>query len=325
MSDIYGGAITNLFKQLLGVIDKGLDQLAKYGIKVTDKEVEETEDGKQKIRYTVTMGNNDDEVYVQVIHDEETDKCSVQVVDKKGNKMKQDNVKPKNIDEVIRKFGIKYYDTDSFVKESRRFSVTLQKVVGSRETSIELVNVLCSGFSGDEAYQALDTALDSDEFIDMIEEDPKSFEFIDYGDDYDIQPVELIEDCCSIDDPMVDILKSVYSLWNVSNLCLYNCRGQDVMNIRSIAEEVRWGCQSYMDTLNSIWSQTSIIQSPVSIIHMLPDADMSDMKQALATEVSALINKLACYYCIIPFEYQTTLNDWMICLKKQLDTLERMI
>lgn len=328
MSDIYGGSITDIFKQLLGIIDKGLSELSKYGIKVQDKEVEETEDG-QKIRYKVFMGDDDAEVYVQVVHNNETKKCTVTVVDKKGNKVTQKDVKPKSVNEVIRKFGVKYYDTDSFVESSKRFKVTLQKITSAKQTSIELTDVFCNSVPGDEIYQAVTDAVEDDEFADMISDEPKSFEFIDNGSEYEFSELESIEDEFIVDDYMIDILSSLYSLYNATVICSYSSWGQGMIGLKEIANNIRYNIQWHTDQLYEIWSMTCDIVQPFDLIKTCcvgddPRVITFDIgTQLLATHLSAYINKLRCYFCLIPVEYQVMISEWIRTFNSELMKLER--
>lgn len=328
MSDIYGGAITDIFKQLLGIIDKGLSELSKYGIKVQDKEVEETEDG-QKVRYKVFMGDNDEEVYVQVIHNNETKKCTVTVVDKKGNKITQKDIKPKSVNEVIRKFGVKYYDTDSFVESSKRFKVTLQKITSAKQTSIELTDVLCNSVPGDEIYETITKAVQDDEFADMISDEPKSFEFIDGNNGYEFSELESIEDECIVDDYMVDILSSLFSLYNATITCSYSSWGQGMIGLKEIANNLRCNSQWHIDQLYELWSMTSDVVQPFDIIKECCVSDDPGVitfelgTQMLATHLSAYLNKLRCYLCLIPVEYQVMISEWIRTSSSELMKLER--
>ena len=331
MSEVYGSSITDIFKQLLGIIDKGLDELSKYGIRVQNKEVQETTDGKQKIRYTVYMGNDDDEVYVQIIHDEATNKCVVEIVDKKGNRMKQENVKPNSVDEVIRKFGIKYYNTDSFIQESKRFSVTLKKVLGSNYTSIELINVCCGALPGNEVYDIVDSVLDSPEFNSMISDEPKSFEFVDTGDDYEINEIKLLPDSSTtIHDAILDILRSAYEIWNVANVCKYGAYGTNLSTLNGIADNIRYSIHYQIDTLYELWVQNSSIMSPFEIIQGLPNISIGEVSftdgcQMLTDGLKEYVGKLNCYYFLIPFEYQSVVDDWLRTWNREISNLERTV
>lgn len=332
MNEIYGGAITDIFKQLLGIIDKGLAELSKYGIKVQDKEVKETKDG-QEIRYRVFMGNDDAEVFVQVIHNNETKKCTVVVVDKKGHKMTKKGVKPRSVDEIIRKFGIKYYDTDSFVKESKRFKVTLQKIASSKETSIELTNVFCNSIPGDEIYEVVSDAVESDEFADMITEDPVSFEFIDEGQGYQFTETDLIEDTAEVgidESCIVDILASLYSLYNTSMICSFSSCGNNMIDLKEISNNLRSTVQWHIESLYEMWSMQSDVMQPFDIMkQIIMNEDTQDVItfeigcQMLATHLSSYISKLQCYFCLVPVEYQILWGEWIRSCKSELLNLER--
>jgi hypothetical protein len=92
--------------------------------------------------------------------------------------------------EIAEKLLLSLLDDDTKqafgIKASKAMKVTLQRVVGAKETSIYLSEIKAS-YDIKAAYKDLDTVLNNPRFIRAVTEEPVSFVIEDMGDSFDVR------------------------------------------------------------------------------------------------------------------------------------------
>lgn len=83
------------------------------------------------------------------------------------------------------------------VETSSHIDVTLSYVKASDEVKL---SAIYANYDLQKALVTLDEAINNDEFANILTEDPQSFRITDEGDQFDVQPIEVVDTCCAQND-----------------------------------------------------------------------------------------------------------------------------
>lgn len=201
---------------------------------------------------------------------------------------------------------------------STHIDVTLQKVVGAKEDSINLVaaKMNCSKLDAIFASEdLLNTAIDSDEFIEMIEEVPKSFRI-----------EQLPESICISELQEVDTTGCYQDMLNAAILLLHNIQvvhwmacGKDFFTLHKELDDYIQDCRDQIDALAELCVQhTHTVNNPTDVCKCCDqqcvcpeDYDICTGFSIVKDCVKSYVCILNMYYCNLPSDEQSQLDEWI--------------
>ena len=327
-SKVVGESLLDTFKKVLGLIDKGLDSLAKLGMDVRDKK--EIDGG---CIYTVYCGDDDKISFKVKITDSEDDEEMVNVhcKDEKNHKEKKyADVDPNKIEDVIRKFCEECYGVATFaVNSSCKFSVQLKRVCGSKYDSIQMTAINCSSnISCTQVLADINTLLDSAEIVDKISETPIAFEVVDDGCDLDVNEISDMPES-SMSESFKSILTEAYKLYSVLLAIHWNSKGEHFNEIHGVSQNYYYNITSQIDALAELCVEYgSAAPSPASIFKTFEDDidttngfDVDTGYKIISDQVKNYLSCIECFYCNFPHDVQSELDNWIRDWNHEIDFL----
>lgn len=213
------------------------------------------------------------------------------------------------------------------IKGSKIMQVTLQRVVGAKETSINLTGIKANYILG-EAYSDLDTLLDSDEFTEAITDDPISFEIVEYDDEFDVNPIDVEQKEFTAYSIKQILCATVQFYMDIQLLRWESARNEHLFNVLG---SMLYSAQNWVDKLG-LWN----IEVSDSVCNVLsgcsPDlganvdvsSDHSPCMDYIGMDYifpvfDRIINTIEWNYPNLPTDMQQELNWWLRELKRTRD------
>lgn len=213
------------------------------------------------------------------------------------------------------------------IKASKTMRVTLQRIVGAKETSINLTGIKANYILG-EAYSDLDTLLDSDEFTEAITDDPISFEIVEYDDEFDVNPIDVEQKEFTAYSIKQILCATVQFYMDIQFLRWESARNEHLFNILG---SMLYSAQNWVDKLG-LWN----IEVSDSVCNVLsgcsPDlganvdvsSDHSPCMDYIGMDYifpvfDRIINTIEWNYPNLPTDMQQELNWWLRDLKRTRD------
>lgn len=206
--------------------------------------------------------------------------------------------------------------SDADIAESRKMSVTLQRVCGSTEDTIHLLGIY-GNYNPAQMMQDLDTILASEAFVEQLTEDPTSFEICDQGEDLDVNECKC-ENGEFAKLALVEMLK-VFVLARDELLAIHwNAKGEQFRDIHNLTGNHMWEINSHIDTLAELCVEFSgfvphprMFQSEALPVDTVMGYRYSDALSAVKATLESLIHVLECYRSNFPEDVQRQFNDWI--------------
>ena len=214
------------------------------------------------------------------------------------------------------------------IKASRTMQVTLQRVVGAKETSINLTGIKANYILG-EAYSDLDTLLDSEEFTEAITEEPVSFEIVEYDDEFDVNPIDIQQNEYTAYSIQQILCAAVQFYMDIQLLRWESARNEHLFN--ALGSQL-YSAQNWVDKLG-LWN----IEVSNSVCNVLggcypdlgeniditsehsPCVEYAISMDCVFPVFDRIINTIEWNYPNLPTDMQQDLNWWLRELKRTRD------
>ena len=89
------------------------------------------------------------------------------------------------------------------IETSSHLDVTLSYIKASDEVNL---SAIYANYDIQDALLTLDEAINNDEFVNILSEEPQSFRITDEGNQFDIQPIDVVDTCCAQNDIYTSII-----------------------------------------------------------------------------------------------------------------------
>ena len=332
-----------LLKSILDTIKKlsehlfnylGSSDFEKEDIKIDEKSIKKLneETFEVKMMYVAEYGEVHYTTKVKLDHDNDT--ADIEVIYKDGTTTKTASKKAVKGDDYpaeSKKLLFSLLDDDTKqafgIKASRTMQVTLQRVVGAKETSINLTGIKANYILG-EAYSDLDTLLDSEEFTEAITEEPVSFEIVEYDDEFDVNPIDIQQKEFTAYSIQQILCAAVQFYMDIQLLRWESARNEHLFN--ALGSQL-YSAQNWVDKLG-LWN----IEVSNSVCNVLggcyPDlgeniditSEHSPCIELISMEYvfpvfDRIINTIEWNFPNLPSDMQQDLNWWLRELKRTRD------
>lgn len=205
------------------------------------------------------------------------------------------------------------------IKNSKKISVTLQRVAGSTEDTIELCAINAGSHVSD-AMDILSQVLDNDEFAASITEEPVSFDIVDKPDCLDVQEAV----CVDTTDTFTTMLRAAVECYYNLKAIHWGAKSDKFNNIHQMADSLGWSVSNHIDRIAE-WEVEYNKRVPNVLDYQyqpIDTADGFDFERgctSMYSVVTCYINTLECYYVNVDHTIQSVLDDWIRELKQAVD------
>lgn len=326
---VKSGELMNLAKKALDIVFKGLDKCikdmegsnTKYDFNVTKtKDVEE--DGVKGKYYLFEVGDKGTVLDVTLFKIEDNEDSFMIRIEGDGlEKFEKGPIKREEIEKYVTDYCDKY-DLGSVeegidVNSSRRLSVTLQRVRGSKEDTINLT-AINANYNATEALDDLDAVLSDDDFVELITEKPASFDIVEVDDEYDVQPADAVDTSKTFEIMLQSCVNTYHNLQTIH----WGSKGNKFKELHSFIETLIWDTQSNVDTIAEWCVEYTGVVPNVLTYQYTPIATVQGFDFQTGIDIAKkliedYISVLECYYVNVEHDVQSVMDDWIRNLKQK--------
>ena len=326
-------AIKKLSEHLFNYL--GSSDFEKENIKIDEKSIKKLNEETFEVKMAYVTESGAEVVYTTKVKlDHDNDIADIEVIYKDGTTTKTASKKAVKGDDYpaeSKKLLFTLLDDDTKkafgIKSSKTLKVTLQRITAAKETSINLTAIKAN-YELREAYSDLDELLDSPEFIDEITEEPVSFEIVDLGEGFDVNPIDIQQEECTIYSLQQLLCAAIQFNMDIQQLRWESVRSEHLFRVMGNA---LYDSQNWVDKLG-LW----IIEKSNSVCNLLgsckPDlgenvdisSDHSPCMEYIGMQYvfpvfDRIINTIEWNFPNLPSDMQQELNWWLRNLKQTRD------
>lgn len=333
MKKVQGGLladVTNFLKTISDIAFKAFDKLNEMG--VFAEGLEKTNDGGFKGK--ITTENKDKVIQFKCtpvkkgssIH---TVECEVVKGDAKKTKVKYDNVDIDQRDRLKDCLAQAIKDTfgetvEKWVEASTQLKFALKKVVGTTEDTIELCKVV-SNMPPADTLNTINSIL-VDDFVETIPEEDTWYSaetVVNNGEEfYDVQECEPCN--TPVETVLYSYLKDAFQVLSTCQAVHWNAGGKDFFTLHEKLDTYIDKIEDDIDTLAELIKQAHAnVPSPAAIYtEVFPISTDTPFNidsgfQAVNEAITCYCMTLDCYYCNLPHDMQSEIDNISSYWKKE--------